>query len=939
MTLTAAFRASARRHGGRPALDFEGERYSHAELDVMSDALACELARRGIGPGDRVGVYLANAPALVLAHLAIGKLNAIRLCINPAYHKDELAFILEDADPALVFTEPANVGAFDAVGHRAARIVPGVGRDPYGVPPGVPPAMAIAPHDPALLAYTSGTTGRSKGALLSQANLLTNIATLAELWRWTAEDRLLLALPMFHIHGLALGLHGSLLTGSSIVLHRKFDAKAALAALERERCTLFMGVPTMYRRLLDTPDAADLSGLRLMISGSAALPVEVWHGVKARWGHAILERYGLSETIMNASNPCDGVRKPGTVGPPLSGVEIRLAGATAEAPEGEIRVRGPNVMCGYWRRPDATAEVMDEDGFFRTGDLGRFDADGYLTISGRSKELIITGGYNVFPREVEECLERHPSVAECAVVGAPDPAWGERVTAFVVLRAGVALDAAALAAHVAGHLVHYKVPKTFHAIDALPRNPMGKLTKQPLVARAAGATQPESPRSRSIPMDSREMIDLCKQHTLFAWAANDQVEPLAIARAEGVYLYTTDGQRILDFNSQLMSVNIGHSHPKVIAAIKRQLDEQLLYVYTGMATAVRARVGKLLSEIVPGDIDLFFFTLGGAEANENAIRAARLYTGRQKILSRYRSYHGGTNACMQMTGDPRRWPSEPGGPGYIRVMDPMPYSFSFGATEAEITANNLRYLEEVIAYEGPHTIAAMIIETVTGTNGILPPPAGYLAGLKALLSKHGILLICDEIMCGLGRTGKMFAFEHGGIVPDILTMAKGLTSSYLPLGAMGLSRPIADHFRKNVFWGGLTYNSHPMCLAAAEAAIGVLRDEGMVANAARLEGVMRSEMARLKAKHPSFKEGRAIGLFGMIDLAKNAKGDPAAPYNGSSPAMKELAAFFKKEGLFTFVRWGSFMCNPPLCITEAQLREGFAIIDRGLEITDRAMEA
>ena len=438
-------------------------------------------------------------------------------------------------------------------------------------------------------------------------------------------------------------------------------------------------------------------------------------------------------------------------------------------------------------------------------------------------------------------------------------------------------------------------------------------------------------------MNSQEMIDLCKKHTMYTWAAGDQVAPLPIARAQGVYLYTPEGKRILDFNSQLMSVLIGHGHPKVIAAMKRQLDE-LIYVYPQTATAVRARLGKLLSEVVPGDLNHFFFTLGGAEANENAVRMARLYSGRHKILARYRSYHGGTQLTLSLTGDPRRWPSEPQSPGVVHVMDPNPYTYSFGASEDEQTRNNLTYLEEVIQYEGPQTIAAMIIETVTGTNGVQPPPAGYLKGLKALLQKHGILLICDEVMAGMGRTGKMLAFEHGEIVPDIVTLAKGLTSSYFPLGAVGVSDKIADHFRKHVFSGGLTYNSHPLGLATAEAVIQVMREEGMVENAARLQPVMRAEMERLKAKHPSVKAYRALGLFGMIDLQKNKRGDDIAPYNGNHPAMGKLAGFFRDNGLFTFVRWGSFMCNPPLCITEAQLKEGFAIIDRGLELTDAAME-
>ncbi|MCP4676496.1 MAG: aminotransferase class III-fold pyridoxal phosphate-dependent enzyme [Deltaproteobacteria bacterium] len=438
-------------------------------------------------------------------------------------------------------------------------------------------------------------------------------------------------------------------------------------------------------------------------------------------------------------------------------------------------------------------------------------------------------------------------------------------------------------------------------------------------------------------MNTEEMISLCKKHTIYTWAKGQAVTPLPIERAEGVWMYTPEGERLLDFNSQLMSVNIGHGHPKVIEAMKRQLEE-LPYIYPGAATEIRARVGEMLADLVPGDINKFFFTLGGAEANENAIKIARQFTGKHKILSRYRSYHGATHATMQLTGDPRRWPTEPGAPGFIRVLDPEPYDYSFGNTDAEKTGNNLRYLEEIIMYEGGGNIAAMFIETVTGTNGILPPPAGYLQGLRKLLSKHEILLICDEVMCGFGRTGKMFAFEHGDILPDILTCAKGLTSSYAPLGAVGVRDYIADYFDINVFSGGLTYNSHPLGLAAAEAAVEVLVEEELVENAAKLEKVMRSEMDRLREKHPSVKGGRCIGLFGMIDLQKNSDGESFARYNGQSPVMNQLAAFLKENGLFTLMRWGSFMCNPPLCITERQLLEGFRIIDRGLDITDDHFE-
>ncbi|HJN74856.1 MAG TPA: aminotransferase class III-fold pyridoxal phosphate-dependent enzyme [Myxococcota bacterium] len=436
-------------------------------------------------------------------------------------------------------------------------------------------------------------------------------------------------------------------------------------------------------------------------------------------------------------------------------------------------------------------------------------------------------------------------------------------------------------------------------------------------------------------METQQMIDLCKRHTLFNWSARGAVAPLPIARAEGVYLYTPDGDRILDFNSQLMSVNIGHSHPRVVAAMKEACDG-LIYSFPGSATEPRARLSSKLASMLPGDLDTVFFTLGGAESNENAIKLARLYTGRHKILSRYRSYHGATNLCMQMTGDPRRWANEPGSPGFVRVMDPEPYSFSFGSSPEQRTENNLRYLREVIEYEGPQTIAAMVIETVTGTNGVLPPPPGYLQGLRALLDEHGILLICDEVMSGWGRTGKLFAFEHGDIIPDIVTMAKGLTSSYVPLGCVAMRNGIARHFDDNVFWGGLTYNSHPLALNIALAVIQVFEEEGLVERSAQMGEVMRGHMQTLKDKHPCVRDFRQIGLFGMVDV-QDTRGELIAGYNGKHPAMAALGAHFRREGLFTFVRWSHFMCNPPLIITEEQLAEGFDIIDRGLDIVELAL--
>lgn len=439
------------------------------------------------------------------------------------------------------------------------------------------------------------------------------------------------------------------------------------------------------------------------------------------------------------------------------------------------------------------------------------------------------------------------------------------------------------------------------------------------------------------PMSSAQMIEDCQRYSMYSWSATGKVSPLPVARAEGVYLYTPEGKRVLDFNSQLMSVNIGHSHPHVVKAMQKAA-EGLIYAYPGAATEVRARLSKRLAELSPGHLNTFFYTLGGAEANESAIKAARLFTGRQKILSRYRSYHGGTNATLQLTGDNRRLHNEPGMPGVVRVLDPRPYNFSFGSTDAEIVKNNLTYLAEIIDYEGPDRIAAMFIETVTGTNGILPPPEGYLQGLKALLDQHGILLVCDEVMAGWGRTGKRYAFEHGGIIPDIVTMAKGLTSSYVPLGAMAVSDRIAAHFQDNVFWGGLTYNAHPFCLEVAMAVLDVMESEDLVGNAARMEAVMKREMERLRQKHPSVAEGRAIGLFGTLDLRKDSASEPLCGYGGSHPVMGKLGAFFREEGLFTFLRPSGVMCNPPLCITEAQLCEGFEVIDRGLDLVDAVFE-
>jgi taurine--2-oxoglutarate transaminase len=294
---------------------------------------------------------------------------------------------------------------------------------------------------------------------------------------------------------------------------------------------------------------------------------------------------------------------------------------------------------------------------------------------------------------------------------------------------------------------------------------------------------------------------------------------------------------------------------------------------------------------------------------------------------------------MMATGDPRRWPNEPGAAGFVHFMDPTPYDYSFGSTDEERAANHLRYLRETIEAEGPKTIAAIIVESVTGTNGILPKPKGWFQGVRALCDEHGIVLIADEVMAGFGRTGRWFAFEHGGIVPDIVTMAKGLTSSYVPLGAMGVNAKIAEHFENNVFWGGLTYNAHTFALATADAVLDVMIEEDLVGNAARMQAVMQDEMARAKERHPSVRGWRNVGLFGIVELQKKRDGTYMAPFTGSHPAIKALNKRLLEDGVFTITPGSGVMCNPPLCIREDEIREVFGVLDRALAITDDAVEA
>jgi len=428
----------------------------------------------------------------------------------------------------------------------------------------------------------------------------------------------------------------------------------------------------------------------------------------------------------------------------------------------------------------------------------------------------------------------------------------------------------------------------------------------------------------------REIVELCRRHTIFEWSAQAQVDPIPVARAEGVYFWTPEGQRYLDFNSQLMCSNVGHAHPRVVRAIQEQAAV-LAYVNPFMATEPRARLGAKLAEVTPGDIDTFFFTNGGADANEHAMRVARLATGRWKILARYRAYHGATAGAISLTGDPRRWAAEPALPGIVRVPD----FHRWGRRDPEPVGACLEAIEDIVRYEGPHTIAGFILEPIVGTNGLLIPPDGYLQGVREICDRYGILLIADEVMSGFGRTGRWFAVDHWQVVPDILTMAKGLTSAYVPMGAVGLRPHVAAAFRDRAFPSGLTYNSHPLACAAALAALAVYEEEGLVERAARLGVRLRERLRELEARHPSVGATRAIGLFALVELVRRRDPyEPLAPYGGSSPEMAALAKFFRDEGLYTFVRWNTFFVNPPLVITEAQLEEGLGIIDRGLSVVD-----
>ncbi|HML40134.1 MAG TPA: aminotransferase class III-fold pyridoxal phosphate-dependent enzyme [Bellilinea sp.] len=447
------------------------------------------------------------------------------------------------------------------------------------------------------------------------------------------------------------------------------------------------------------------------------------------------------------------------------------------------------------------------------------------------------------------------------------------------------------------------------------------------------------------PIPDEEILPLALEHNFWTWSAQGRVHPIPVKHAKGVYFWDTDGNRYLDLNSMTMCVNIGHGDERVINAMCAQLHE-LTFAGPGMASRSRAELGQVLSEVVPPGLGRFLFTLGGADANENAVKLARGATGRFKILTRYRSYHGATYGAVALSGDPRRVAWEPlAMPGVVHFLDPYRYRSTFhkhnpNISDADFCQDYLDHVEEIIQYEGPETIAAVMIESITGTNGVIVPPEGYLPGLRAICDKYGILLICDEVMSGFGRTGTWFAVNHWNVVPDIMTMAKGITSAYAPLGAVAMKQKIADAYMERAYQGGLTFNAHPISMAAAIATIRVMQADHMVEKAAETGKFLAAQLVELARKHPSVGEVRSLGLFGVIELVRNrATREPMTPFNSTSPEMDAFKNYLFAHGVFAYTHWHTLLLLPPLIITEEQLMEGFQVIDAALEITDRVVQA
>ncbi len=437
-------------------------------------------------------------------------------------------------------------------------------------------------------------------------------------------------------------------------------------------------------------------------------------------------------------------------------------------------------------------------------------------------------------------------------------------------------------------------------------------------------------------LTSQEIVAMNKEYTFFSWSVQAQTNPIPVEKAEGIFFWDTEGKRYYDFSSQLMNTNIGHQHPKVVKAIQEQAAK-LCFVHPGNATDVRGRLGKKLAEVTPGNLKKTLFTLGGAEANENAIKIARFYTGRHKLMARYRSYHGATHGSIALTGDYRRLAVEPAMPGAVHFLDPHCYRCPFGQKKETCKRECISHVEEVIKYEGVDKIAAIIMEGVVGSNGLIVPPDDYWPRVRQICDKYGILLISDEVMSGWGRTGKWFAVDNWGVTPDMITTAKGITSGYVPLGVCIVSEPIARFFDDKYLYAGLTYNGHALACAAALATIEVYEEDHLIENAATLGKYLGESLEAIKRKHISVGDVRYIGLFSAIELVKDRESKEIF----ASSVMAEIGKTLRESGLFTFLmanNMGSIVfVVPPLCITREQLDEGLALVEKALLVADKAV--
>ena len=450
-------------------------------------------------------------------------------------------------------------------------------------------------------------------------------------------------------------------------------------------------------------------------------------------------------------------------------------------------------------------------------------------------------------------------------------------------------------------------------------------------------------RSNGEPTISAEQLsagqqahELDRAHVFHSWQAQGPFDPMTIVAAEGPYIWDGEGRKLFDMSSQLVNTNIGHQHPKVVAAIQDQAAK-LCTIAPQHVNDARSEAARLIAELTPGDLDHVFFTNGGADANEHAIRMARLHTGRSKVLSAYRSYHGGTQLAVNVTGDPRRFANDYSAEGIVHFMPAYQYRSYFGSTtEAEETQRALRHLEDMITLEGPNNIAALILETVPGTAGIYGPPAGYLEGVRELTTRYGIVYIADEVMAGFGRTGRWFAVDHWDVTPDLITFAKGVNSGYVPLGGVAISDAIFETFRDRVYPGGLTYSGHPLACAAAVATINAMDEEGMVENADRLgRDIIGPALRDMAKRHPSIGEVRGMGCFWAVELVKNqTTKEPLAAYGGSSPEMNQIIAAMKAGGVLPFANFNRVHVVPPLNTPDEDVRFGLEVLDEALNIAD-----